>query len=352
MLRSILGWAALSLAVPALGAERTDSKAAAAAANRAVSKPEAIHAEMIEFGKWIMQLDEATAPAIAVFREFGPSWNAAMRTRSPDEAEASIRPVLARLDEAVRTARARLEALDTPDFPRLALIADVRPVALRSEMQRMMGNIADVTATIPGILAAMRKRDPRAAEQAVIKLLDSARALYRAQSAMTGAWAATAEVEDPAYHAFQFELLFFKSGVRLLDCAERLTLRKPDPALAGELRAIAGEVDKVIAAGHQRLDAQRSEFTNVAAELAGKKDADSVSARAMADKVLAVSGLQQESFAVSQRYASQLRRTADTLDKAPASLATLQPMLDSLRGTRVELDAISIRVAEVMAGAR
>ncbi|WP_447725435.1 hypothetical protein [Sphingomonas koreensis] len=350
MSRLILVWAALLCAVPAFGADRTDNKTASRAAS--VSDAETIHAEMIAFGQWMIRLDAATADAIAAFRDVGPAWNAAIATGSPAAMEARFRPTLTRVDAAISTARARLEALDTPAFPRLQLPPDSEPARLRSEMQRMIGNMADIAQTLPGVMAAMRARDPGATRLAMVKMLDTTRALFRAQSALTAAWAATTEPEDPTSQSLQFELQFFKSGVRLLDSVERGALGKPDPTLAGNLREIAGEIDKVVAAGTKLVDAQRTRFTTTRAELAGETHPEAASARAMADKIVAMSGLQQEGFAVSQRYAAQLRRTADALGNGPPSMQTIGPMIDSLRATRMELDEIGVRIAQVMAGTK
>ncbi|HSX56506.1 MAG TPA: hypothetical protein VLG14_14470 [Sphingomonas sp.] len=350
MSRLILTWTALLLAVPAFGADRTDNKTTAREAS--TSEAQAIHAEMIAFGQWMIRLDAATTEAIAAFRDVGPSWNAAMATGSPDAMEARFRPTLARVEAAIGTARARLDALDTPSFPRLRLPVDTEPVRLRAEMQRMIGNMADIAQTLPGVMTAMRARDPSATRLAMVKMLDTTRALFRAQAALTAAWAATTEADDPTLQSLRFELLFFKSGVRLLDSVERGALGKPDPTLGADLRGIAGEIDAVVTAGNKLVDAQRAEFTASREELAGEKDPESVSARAMADKVVAMSGLQQEGFAVSQRYAAQLRRTADAAGSGPVSMTVLGPMIDSLRTTRTELDEIGMRVAQVMAGTK
>lgn len=336
-------------AVPAFGADRADSRTVAREAP--VSDAEATHAEMIAFGEWIIRLDAATADAIAAFRELGPSWNAAL-AGPPDMLEARFRPTLTRIDGALATSRTKLAALDTPAFPRLRLPADSEPARLRSDMQKMIGNMADMAQTLPGVIAAIRARDPGATQQATVKMLDAARALFRAQATIAAAWAATTEAEDPTTRSLEFELLFFKSGIRLLDCVERASLGKPDPGFAAELRVIAAQIDKVVAAGNKLVDAQRAEFAATREELAGEKGPESVSARAMADKVLAVSGLQNEGFAASQRYAEQLRRTADALGSGPVSMKALGPLIASLRTTRTELDDIGTRIAQVMAGTR
>ena len=202
------------------------------------------------------------------------------------------------------------------------------------------------------VMAAMRTKDPGAARMAMTKMLDTTRALYRAQSTMAAAWAATTERDDPTYQSLQFELQFFKSGVRMLDGVERAILGKPDPGLGADLREIANEIDKVVIAGTKLVDAQRAEFAATHAELADAKGADAASGRAMADKVVAMSGLQQEGFAVSQRYAAQLRRTADSLGGGPVAVRVLAPMVESLRTTRSELDEIGMRIARVIAGTK
>ncbi|HEY0623698.1 hypothetical protein [Sphingomonas sp.] len=349
MSRLILLWTALSLAVPAAAADRTDNKTTARAAS--VSEVEAIHAEMIAFGEWMIRLDAATADAITVFRELGPAWNAAL-SGPPETMEARFRPTMAQIDGAIATARARLAALDTPTFPRLELPADTEPARLRDDMQKMIGSMEGITRTLPGVMTAIRARNPGATQQAMVKMLDATRALFRAQAAMAAAWVATTEADDPTGQSLQFELLFYKSGVRLLESVERTSLGKPDPGFGGELRALADQIDQVVAAGNKLVDAQRAEFTGVREDLAGEKDPDSVSSRAMADKVLAMSGLQHEGFTVSQRYAAQLRRTADALGTGRVSMTVLAPMIDSLRATRSELDALGMRIAQVMAGTR
>lgn len=350
MSRLILVWTALLLAVPAFGADRSDNKTVAREAPS--SEAPAIHAEMIEFGEWMIRLDAATADAIAAFREVGPAWNAALASGPPDTMEVRFRPTLTRVSAAIDTARSRLDALDTPAFPLLQLTPDSEPARLRSEMQRMIGNLADIAQTLPGAMAAMRARDPGATRMAITKMLDTTRALYRAQSTMAAAWAATTEREDPAYQSLQFELLFFKSGVRMLDSVERAILGKTDPALGADLREIANGIDKIVVAGTKLVDAQRAEFAATHADLAGEKGADAASGRAMADKIVAMSGLQQEGFAVSQRYAAQLRRTADSLGSGPVSMPVLAPMIENLRTTRSELDEIGMRTARVIAGTK
>lgn len=352
MSRLILAGAALLLAVPAFAADRTGHKSTARDAPVPGPDAQAIHAEMIAFGQWIIRLDAATADAIAAFREIGPSWNAAFATRSPEAMEARFGPTLARVNVEIVAARARLDALDTPAFPLLKLPADTETTRLRSEMQRMIGNMADIAQTLPGVMAAVRARNPGATQLAIIKMLDTTRALYRAQSALVVAWVATTEPDDPTSQSLQFELQFFKSGIRLLDSFERGVLVKPDPTLGADLREIAGGIDKVVAAGTKLVDAQRAEFTATRDEMADETGADAASARAMADKVVAMSGLQQEGFAVSQRYAAQLRRTADALGSGPVKMLALQPMLQTLGATRVELDEIATRIAQVMAGTK
>jgi len=350
MSRLILVWTALLLAVPAFGADRSDNKTAAREAP--ASEAPAMHAEMIAFGEWMIRLDAATTDAIAAFREVGPAWNAALAGGPPDTMEVRFGPTLTRVNVAIGTARTRLDALDTPTFPLLQLSPDSEPARLRAEMQRMIGNLADITQTLPGAMAAMRARDPGAARMAMTKMLDTTRALYRAQSTMAAAWAATTERKDPTYQALQFELQFFKSGIRMLDSVERAISGKPDATLGADLREIANGIDTVVAAGTRLVDAQREQFATTHQELAGEKGPDAASARAMADKIVATSGLQQEGFAVSQRYAAQLRRTADSIGSGPVSVQALAPMIESLRTTRSELDEIGMRIARVIAGTK
>src|SRR5690606_21331581 len=102
--------------------------------------------------------------------------------------------------------------------------------------------------------------NPAAAEQAVGRMLTSVRTLYRAQAAMTGAWLATLEEDEPAHYSMTFDLYFYRSGGRLLGAAEAILMRRQDKGLAADLRRSADEMDRAIDNGLAAVDAQNEEM--------------------------------------------------------------------------------------------
>lgn len=269
---------------------------------------------------------------------------------APAKAEAAFLPFVARADAAIAESRRRMTALSVPQFPLMDLPPEASPESLRAEMTQMLDQMAEVAATFRPMLKAMSANNPAAAEEAVGRMLASVRTLYRAQAAMTGAWLATMEEDEPAHFSLTFDLHFYQSGGRLLNAAEAILTRRQDKGLAADLRRSADEMDRAIESGLAAVDAQNEAMQDLIDQ--SGSDAEAVSARAMLNKVIAINGLYRESFALSRTFSRTVRTTADGVGAGPATMETLNPMVQALPVTRAQLDAIATQQAEIMAGLR
>lgn len=350
MLKTIVAALCLVTVSPgiAFAADRGDNKTAKPAAGEIG----ATHNELIAYSKWLLELDAATRPALSALRDLGPAWQAAMTKRTAADAEAQFLPFLDKADGGIREAKARTAALTPFRFTQLSLsaAAGAEPEQVHGEMLRMLDQAAELLGTFRPLLKALGNRDPKASEVAAMKMLGSARTLYRAQAAMAGAFAAVTEEGDPARESLMFDQLFYRSGMRMLGTAEAMIAKRQDPALAADLARMADEMDRVIDQGLAGVDTSQAEMTKARAQ-AGN-DSDGASVKALLDKTHAMQGLYRESFAIARQYAAAVRATSKKLTGAQPSFPLLQPLLMQLRTTRTELDAVATRQAEIIAGTR
>lgn len=311
---------------------------------------EAAHREFVAYGEWVLKIDTLLRPALDELRTLGPHWEAATRARSGAETQRAFQPVLEKARRAIAESRRNLAAMPVPAFELLALDEDASAAAVHAEMTRMLDGIDTLLAGFNPVLVALSRNDPRAAEVAVAQALGTAVTLFRAQEALSGAWMATLEQDDPAREVLEFERLFFRSGGRIMASGERLVLKRPDPTLGADLSRIADDIDVVIKRGRESVDAAEARTTALILE-AGS-DAEGRAAKAMLTKVRAIHGLSRDSFAAASTYVAALRSTAERAKRNPVTLEGLQPMVQVLQTTRLQLDAVGTRQAEVMAGTR
>lgn len=348
MIRMLTALLLLGTAMPGAAADRGDKKTAPAASSD-TGDLEAAHREMIAFGKWVLEVEQGLTPALTAVREMGPHWQAAMRSKTPPEMEAVFAPVIVRTEKAIVASRARLTGMTLPSFPLLKLPPDVQPARLHADMLRMLDQLDEAVGTFRPVIQAFGNGDPKAAELALVRMLGSVRTLMQAQATMTGAWIATTEADDPARQALLFDQHFYHTGIRVLLTADRLLRRQKDPTLAADLTRLADQMDESIEKGLALVDARQVETEATATATEGR---DGASAKAVLHKVAAMNGLYRESFAVSRAYAVTVRAAAKKVALDGATLPAVQPLIDGLRATRTQLDAVSVRQVEIMAGTR
>ncbi len=333
------------VSVPGVQAsDRGDSKVAPA------GEAEAAHREFVAYGEWVLQIDGILKPALDEIRELSPQWEAATRSRNGAETQRAFQPVLSKARAAVAEARRKLAVLPIPTFELLELGEEASPTGVHAEMTRTLNRIDMVLDAFPPVLKALAANDPRAAEAAVAQMLGSAATLFRAQEAMAGVWMATLEQGDPARDVLEFERLFFRSGGRMMTSGERLVRRQQDPTLGADLLRIADAMDGVITRGLGAIDAAQAK--TMALILETGSDAEGRSAKAMLTKAHTIHGLSRDSFSVARSYVAALRGAGQQAARTPVTLNSLQPLVLALRNTRIQLDAVGTRQAEVMAGTR
>lgn len=344
----ILGLCLLALPLAAAAADRGDEKSVAPEGGG--GEAEATHAELIAYGKWLLELDCAIEPALRALRELGPAWQTAVARPTPAAAEAQFLPFLDDAERAVAAAKVRLTAMPEFRFERIELDAEAQPARVHAEMVRMLDQVTELVTSFRPLIRAIGSKDPKAGDAAVMKMLGSARTLFRAQAAMTGAFVATMEADDPARHSLMFDQIFYRSGMRLFTTTERMVRGQPDATLATDLAKLAEEMDGVIDRGLASVDASQAAAMTLRSELGA--DAEGVSARAMLDKSVAMESLYRESFAIARSYAGAMRATSKRLTGGAVTLPQLQPLINQLRDTRIRLDAVATRQAEILAGMR
>lgn len=328
----------------AYAADRGDAKVATA------GEVETAHREFVAYGEWVLALDGAVTPAMNEVRTLGPEWQAAINRGSFRAAEAHFLPVLARVKRAIADGRQKLAVLPSPDFPTLQLAPEVRTAAVKVEMGRTLDQLEAVLDSFPPVLQALARKDIKAAEGALTQLVGSARTLFQAQETMAGVWMATLEADDPGREAMRFEQLYFRSASRLMTANGHVSLRRRDPTFAADMLRIADEMDKVIAAGMASVETGQAKAMALTLETGA--DAEGRSAKAMLTKSHTAIGMYRDSFAIARRYSAAIRAAAKRANQAPLTLKDLELVMQALRNTRIELDAVHTRQAEVIAGTR
>ncbi|WP_439538813.1 hypothetical protein [Sphingomonas sp.] len=328
----------------AVAADRGDAKVAAA------GEAETAHREFVAYGEWVLALDRAVTPAMNEVRTLSPEWQAATRGGNFVAAEARFLPVLTKAKRAIADARQKLAVLPSPDFPTLELAPEIQPAAVKAEMARTLDQLDAVLDSFPPVLRALARKDMKAAETAMTQMVGSAKTLFRAQETLAGVWLATLEADDPGREAMKFEQLFFRSASRLMTATEHVSLRRRDPVFAADMLRIADDMDKVIATGNASVETGQAKL--MALTLEAGADAEGRSAKAILTKSHSAMGMYRDSFAIAGRYSAALRTAARRASQAPLTLDHLNTVMLALRATRVELDAVHTRQAEVMAGTR
>ncbi len=328
----------------AFAADRGDAKVATA------GEVETAHREFVAYGEWVLALDRAVTPAMNEVRALSPEWQAATSSGNFVAAEARFLPVLAKAKRAIAEARQKLAALPTPEFQTLELPPEIRAPVVQAELGRSLDQLDAVLDAFPAVLRALARKDIKAAELALTQMIGSAKTLFRAQETMAGVWMATLDADDPGREALKFEQLYFRSASRLMTTTEHLSLRRRDPAFAADLLRIADEMDKVIAAGMAAIETGQAKAMALTLETGA--DAEGRSAKAMLTKTHTAMGMYRDSFAIAMRYSAALRAAVKRANQTPLTLNDLNPVMAALRTTRVELDAVNTRQAEVMAGTR
>lgn len=328
----------------ASAADRGDAKVAAA------GEAETAHRELVAYGEWVLALDGAVTPAMNEVRTLGPEWQTAINRDSFRAAEAHFLPVLAKVKRAIVDARQKLAALPSPDFPTLQLAPEVRTAAVKVEMARTLDQLDAVLDSFPPVLRALARKDIKAAEGALTQLVGSARTLFQAQETMAGVWMATLETDDPGREAMQFEQLYFRSASRLMTANGHVSLRRRDPTFSADMLRIADDMDKVITAGMASVETGQAKAMAMTLETGA--DAEGRSAKAILTKSHTAIGMYRDSFAIAKRYSAAIRVAAKRANQTPLTLKDLELVMQALRNTRIELDAVHTRQAEVLAGTR
>lgn len=200
------------------------------------------------------------------------------------------------------------------------------------------------------MLRALARKDIKAAEGALTQLVGSARTLFQAQETMAGVWMATLETDDPGREAMQFEQLYFRSASRLMTANGHVSLRRRDPTFSADMLRIADDMDKVITAGMASVETGQAKAMAMTLETGA--DAEGRSAKAILTKSHTAIGMYRDSFAIAKRYSAAIRVAAKRANQTPLTLKDLELVMQALRNTRIELDAVHTRQAEVLAGTR
>jgi hypothetical protein len=308
------------------------------------------HAELVAYSEWVIEVDASAAPALDAIRQLSPEWRAMLASRTPVEAAEKFTAFLDRADRVVAESKARVLALPLVSVARLDLGAEAQPAALRAEMTRMLDQVATVFVAMRPMAKAVATRNAKAMEAGAAPMLASVQALYRSQLAMTGAHVATLDEGDPARDSLMFDQLYFRSGLRILSTAKAMLSANSDPALAADLVELADEMDGVIDRGLANIDSSREEMLATLEELGN--DAEGRAARAMLAKTIAMEALFRDSFGVARAYAAAMRSAGKGLTTATPTMVRLQPLLQQLRVTREQLDAVATRQIELMAESR
>lgn len=305
-----------------------------------------VNAEMAAFGRWMVRLNEATAPAFTELRAVQGKWQQAMQSGTPEKAAAMFRPVIVETRATLARSRAAVERLDTPEFPALALPAEVTTAGVRRQMLGLNDQIGGLIDSFGPLLDAMVRRDPKAAEIAGRRMVDGTRLLLESQAAIATAMMVTADKADSSYDMMMVERLFLLSGARVVRAAGRGMLGERDASFAADIDLLAQSIDRAVAAGTAKADRAIITHEQLIENAAPGTDANAL---AVLRKTVAVQKLTREMLGVGQRFAMQMREAAQRDRAARLTLQQLTALLGVLRPVRVEFDRIVLEQARIMA---
>lgn len=298
-----------------------------------------------EFGQWLLSANTAVMPALESVRSLQGEWAQTVSNANPRAASARFLGFIDQTRGSIAESRRALDALPTPAFDALDLPADLQTPTIKRQMAETLDQMDAMVAGFPPLLDAMLTNDEAAGRAAAVNLFRSAAVLYDNQRLFARAALATSEPDTSDYHAARFEVLFFEAGGRMIDTASRLIDGRSDTALASDLLRFAEEIDRI---------AEEATVTARTAKQQAENDAAGAGGQAvpLIERARRIEALSIENIGIWRRYSAALRTGGTQLQTGQLTFGRLQSVIQIITPTRIALDDVALRQAEILAGVR
>lgn len=301
--------------------------------------------DMVAYGTFLMQLQEAQQPVLDHMAELPNRWAALDWEGDLAGSAGGFRTFVREVQERARVANERIAAIPLPDFGGLELPPELRPGRMRDDMMGVNREISGLVAGFPILLDAVARNDLSATQRATADLIGGTRALLRSQMLLLRAGQASIDRSESAWDLQNIELLMVRGMIRLLDNFGVVSAGGSDPGFAAEMRALAVEGRASEAQGRDKAAAELAEAQQMLTTATRSRDREQIrTARLMIGTNEAIA----PAFALGGQAAELFERAAaEAINRNPASLSVL--MLE-MRDLRLRLFEIGRQGSSALAG--
>ena len=291
------------------------------------------------FGLWLLRMQRAFAIGQAAMESVGPSLQQMVAARGTPAAIAKARASIASARQALTESTAMLTALDVPDFPLLRLGREIQPAALRQSALGINANRLEMLAAASQVVTAIEKKDLAGMKAASTRMLAAGN--RQIDMLILIAEARGAAVTEEAVDKTFFKLLEidYRSQQRLVSLVTVAGVRN-DPALPGDLDALADQIDTIVARSETLNEA---EIKGLMAQIDGGAGDRAALERAWQVRVIA-----RELFAQGRELATQLRAAATSARRTPMTIEALSQISAKLRAFEHVLVDIQNRITALL----
>jgi len=337
---ALLAWTVPAAAVPV--ATPTRPSPVGAAPSLAT-----VDAEQAAFGQWLARLTAVEQPVQNGLAELQRDVQSIMAASDIPRAVVAFRPTVARLLAAVDEVDARLAALDEPDFPALGIPSDLQPATLKRTMRQFNASVRAGFASYLPVLDAVARRDLAAARVASARSMTSMRQVLDFQLLLARAMQAPFPRERSVWNMIEVQVIYARAAVRLGGAWPAPGTAPMGTMLAGDLRALADDVEHTVGEGSPKIEAELAEVNAILADAEHRGDSH---VAAIARRQLAMLSRGQAFFPLGSDLAALLRRMAAELGSRPLTDQRMIEAFVQLYPIRDRIIAIAGGIAANLAG--
>ena len=305
-----------------------------------------IAAETANYGTWLGRMLEIEAPVDAQLANLDPQWRAAIaQGGTGPEVAARLRPIIARALAEIDAANRRIDALERPQFTRLALEADLEPAAMAREIRTLNEHIREAFAGFNPMIDAIASNDRAAVEAAGTRILASFALVLETKVLLSRASVAATPRDDPAWAISNIDLIVDRVSARMFGAWRPFAPPRVDPSLPQDLDAFAHELDSTAEQGERVLDAALDRYRS---DLAGAERGGEQNAVPIFRRVIDTLSLGRDYFPIARELAALLRAEAGRSRDHAVTQERMMAFFGQLRPMRERLEEVGVRMVGAM----